>query len=173
MAKSSFLVMLKEEAKSAKKGEDMRKKGKNKGKGKRIAKAVCTVLVLATLIAASCRYIAGRYDVRWIISGSMAPALKIGTICVIDKKATHPEEGQIACYVRDTDSLLITHRMCGRVGKLYAFRGDANQDFDPFVPQNQIYGTVVFHTSILAGALKSSAKGKTKTAIVRKKYRKA
>lgn len=148
----------------------MRKKEESEGK-KKIAKTVCAVLVLAALISAPCRYIAKRYDVRWIISGSMAPTLEIGTICVIDRKAVHPEKGQIACYVRDTDSLLITHRMRGRAGKLYAFRGDANRDFDPLVSQKQIYGTVVFHISIFAGMLKNSVKGKTKTAIVRKKYR--
>lgn len=109
---------------------------------------------------------------RYIVSGSMLPVLKIGAVCVIDRKAKHPKKGQIACYVRDGDSLLVTHRMIRKSEKSYIFKGDANRDSDPPVSQSQIYGTVVFYTNAAAGIIGNKVEGRTDKAIVKKSERK-
>ena len=126
------------------------------------------VAVLMCAIIMSCRYMVGRFDVRYIVSGSMLPKLKIGAVCVIDRKAKHPKKGQIACYIRDDDSLLVTHRVVQESGKSYTFRGDANRDSDLPVSQDQIYGTVVFHTNAAAGVIGKKVEGRIDKAIVKK-----
>lgn len=143
-----------------------------KKKRKRKAKVAMIGAVLMCVVIASCRYMVGRFDVRYIVSGSMLPVLKIGAVCVIDRKAKHPKKGQIACYVRDGDSLLMTHRV-QKSGKSYIFRGDANRDSDPPVSQDQIYGTVVFHTNAAAGIIGKKVKGRMDKAIVKKSEKKS
>ena len=114
-------------------------------KKRRKVKTAVIGAVLVCAVIMSYRYMVGRFDVRYIVSGSMLPKLKIGAVCVIDRKAKHPKKGQIACYIRDDDSLLVTHRVTQKDGKSYTFRGDANRDSDLPVSQSQIYGTVIFH----------------------------
>ena len=128
--------------------------------------------ILMCVVIASCRYMVGRFDVRYIVSGSMLPVLKIGAICVIDRKAKRPKNGQVACYVRDGDSLLVTHRVIRKSEKNYIFKGDANRDSDPPVSQSQIYGTVVFHTNITAEIIGKKVEGRTDKAIVKKSEKK-
>lgn len=135
-------------------------------KSKRKVKVAVIGAVVMCAIVASCRYMVGRFDVRYIVSGSMLPVLKIGAVCVIDRTAKHPKKGQIACYVRDGDSLLVTHRV-QESGKSYTFRGDANRDSDLPVSQSQIYGTVVFHTNAAAGVIGKKVAGRTDKAIVK------
>ena len=102
----------------------------------------------------------------------MKPTLKIGAICVIDKEATHPKKGQIACYVRSWDSRLITHRVYSVDKNVYTFHGDANGIFyDSLIQQKQIYGTVVFHTNALSGIVGKKVSAMDKQTIVKgKKY---
>ena len=137
-----------------------------KKRKRKVKVAVIGAVVLCVI--ASCRYMVGRFDVRYIVSGSMLPVLKIGAVCVIDRKAKHPKRGQIACYVRDGDSLLVTHRMIRKSEKSYIFKGDANRDSDPPVSQSQIYGTVVFHTNITAEIIGKKVEGRTDKAVVKK-----
>lgn len=135
---------------------------------KKIILIIMSVSFVAGMVA---NYIVSRYDVRWIISGSMMPVLKIGAICVIDKQNTHPKKGQIACYVRNYDQLLVTHRVHDIDKGDYYFKGDANKSYDGYVVQKQIYGTVVFHTNSVAKLIEKNVKWDTKTAIVKnKKY---
>jgi signal peptidase I len=139
-----------------------------KKKRRRKVKAAVIGAGLMCAIIMSCRYMVGRFDVRYIVSGSMLPKLKIGAVCVIDRKAKHPKKGQIACYIREGDSLLVTHRVTQKDGKSYTFRGDANRDSDLPVSQNQIYGTVVFHTNAAAGIIGKKVEGRMDKAIVKK-----
>lgn len=141
-------------------------------KRKRKVKVAVIGAVLMCMAAASYRYMVSRFDVRYIVSGSMMPVLKIGAVCVIDRKAKHPKNGQVACYVRDGDSLLVTHRVIQKSEKLYIFKGDANWDSDPPVSQDQIYGTVVFHTNITANIIGKKVEGRTDKAIVKKTEKK-
>lgn len=138
-----------------------------KKRKRKVKVAVISTILLCT-VAAPCRYMVGRFDVRYIVSGSMLPVLKIGAICVIDRKAKNPKKGQIACYVRDGDSLLVTHRVIRKSEKFYIFKGDANRDSDPPVSQGQIYGTVVFHTNITAEIIGKKVEGRTDKAVVKK-----
>ena len=137
-----------------------------KKRKRKVKVAVIGAVVLCVI--ASCRYMVGRFDVRYIVSGSMMPVLKIGAVCVIDRKAKHPKKGQIACYIRDDDSLLVTHRVTQKDGKSYTFRGDANRDSDLPVSQDQIYETVIFHTNAAAGIIGKKVEGRMDKAIVKK-----
>lgn len=138
-----------------------------KKKKRRKVKVAVIGAVLVCAVIMSCRYMVGRFDVRYIVSGSMLPRLKIGAVCVIDRKAKHPKKGQIACYIREGDSLLVTHRV-QESGKSYTFRGDANRDSDLPVSQGQIYGTVIFHTNAAAGIIGKKVEGRMDKAIVKK-----
>lgn len=81
------------------------------------------------------------------------------------------KKGQIACYVRNYDQLLVTHRVHDIDKGDYYFKGDANKSYDGYVVQKQIYGTVVFYTNSVAKLIEKNVKWDTKTAIVKnKKY---
>lgn len=143
-------------------------------KRKRSRKKAAVISVSVLCVGLSISYMFRRYDVRWIVSGSMKPTLQVGALCVIDREATHPKKGQIACYVRAFDSMLITHRVSDIDRGVYTFHGDANGIFyDYLIEQKQIYGTVVFHTNIMAKIVGKKVSGKTKNAAIKSKKYKA
>ena len=80
-----------------------------------------------------------------VVSGSMEPALPIGTIIAVKHAAHHPLEPGSMITFRAED-ILITHRIVdiGHDGEYYYItRGDANQNPDPQpVRPNQVVGKV-------------------------------
>lgn len=81
-----------------------------------------------------------RFDLFYIKTGSMEPALPIGTIVVVDPTG-EPEIGYIFAY--RTGTMVVIHRMIARDGDNYIFKGDANAspDISP-VAGEQILGKV-------------------------------
>lgn len=81
-----------------------------------------------------------RFDLFYIKTGSMEPALPIGSIVVVDPVA-EPEIGDIFAY--QTGTMVVIHRIIAKDGDNYTFKGDANAspDISP-VADEQILGKV-------------------------------
>lgn len=81
-----------------------------------------------------------RFDLFYIKTGSMEPALPIGSIVVVDPVA-EPEIGDIFAYRAGT--MVVIHRIIAKDGNNYTFKGDANAspDISP-VAGEQILGKV-------------------------------
>lgn len=81
-----------------------------------------------------------RFDFYYIKTGSMEPALPIGSIVVVDL-AAEPEIGDIFAYRAGT--MVVIHRIIAKDGDNYTFKGDANAspDISP-VAGEQILGKV-------------------------------
>lgn len=131
---------------------------------RRAAAAVCRILgtvillaVLAVCLPLSVPKLLG-YQVYDVISGSMAPAIPVGSIVVVQPAA--PEElqpGEIVAY-QSGDSVVV-HRLAENhvvEGELVT-KGDANAEADPLkVSYADVVGTVCLHLpfiGIYAGAL--------------------
>lgn len=110
---------------------------KSKNTLRKILKGNGLFVLLA--IAALLLYL--RFDLFYIKTGSMEPALPIGSIVVVDP-AAEPEIGDIFAYRVGT--MVVIHRMIARDGDNYTFKGDANAspDISP-VADEQILGKVI------------------------------
>ncbi len=92
--------------------------------------------------------IAGR-KIYIVMSGSMEPALKVGSIVVVQALAAEEvEPGDIITFSSDHSPSVTTHRV-QRVdtenGLLFYTKGDANEVQDPMpVRAHQLVGTVLF-----------------------------
>lgn len=75
-----------------------------------------------------------------VMSGSMEPALPVGSICLVDCQAIYPDAGEIISY-KAGDSI-VTHRVKAVTKDGYVTKGDANDCMDPAaVKQKQVIGT--------------------------------
>ena len=86
------------------------------------------------------------YGLYLIQSGSMQPALKIGSV-VVDKKIDKYKKGDIITYKQL--GKIITHRIDSTVEKngevFYRTKGDANNGLDSFlVKKSDVFGKVLF-----------------------------
>lgn len=77
-----------------------------------------------------------------IVSGSMEPALPVGSVYLVDCQQKEPETGDIISYkAKDT---IITHRVIEKTDAGYITKGDNNSVADPgIVKPKQIFGTCV------------------------------
>lgn len=98
------------------------------------------------LIMALASYGAGRYSLCRVKSGSMAPAVRIGEVVVIDRLSA-PERRNIAAY--RIGHYVVIHRYMGLKKGKAVFRGDANNVNDAPVKKDMIIGKAVYHTNIL------------------------
>ena len=86
-----------------------------------------------------------------VLSGSMEPALKTGSIVFTDTEKTDPEVGDIITY--RLGSSYVTHRVVEKEGSRFVTRGDSNNGRDAaLVDRSQIVGTAVFSVPILGYA---------------------
>lgn len=106
--------------------------------------ALLAITILAVGLAARLAPLAG-YELFAIRSGSMQPAIPVGSLVVI---ATAPEEpiaaGEAVAY-RLPNGAVVTHRVVERVdaeaGSFLQTKGDANADPDPsLVPAEWVIG---------------------------------
>ena len=77
-----------------------------------------------------------------VLSGSMAPAIKTGSLVLVDTCGRDPEKGEIITF--SNGSSYVTHRILEKKkdGNLIT-KGDANSTIDPAeVPKSQLLGTV-------------------------------
>ena len=77
-----------------------------------------------------------------VISGSMEPALPVGSVCIVDCQQRSPDEGDIISYKAGEG--IVTHRVIDVTEDGYVTKGDANDTKDPgIVKEKQIFGTCV------------------------------
>ncbi len=86
-----------------------------------------------------------------VLSGSMEPALKTGSLVFTDTKKREPEAGDIVTY--RLEDIYVTHRVIGKEDGGFVTKGDANEGSDEaLVKEIQIVGTVLFSIPLLGYA---------------------
>lgn len=107
-----------------------------------LEKAVMLLLILCV----SSLVIGYRYYT--IMSGSMLPTIKVGSICVIDTNEENYKVGDVITY--EVNGEVITHRINNIRGKEIYTKGDANKivDHHPILQQN-IIGKCIFTIPLL------------------------
>jgi signal peptidase len=83
------------------------------------------------------------FDVLIVRGGSMEPTIHVGSIVIVDRKATSPIVGTATAF-RDGNGALVTHRIIS-IDKLgYETQGDANAKADlGRRTADHVYGSVV------------------------------
>jgi signal peptidase len=118
---------------------------------KKTWKITSTILIITFIIIGGITYFAPRFGWRvdTVLSGSMEPTLKVGSI-VVTRPVTFDEikEGDIITYVTPSDNKLTSHRVNAiSSGLIFGFetKGDANEHLDSYVvPMAAVEGEVVF-----------------------------
>jgi signal peptidase len=83
------------------------------------------------------------FDVLVVRGGSMEPAVHLGSVVVVDRRARAPAIGSISSF-RDPESGIVTHRVVALDETRYVTKGDANKTEDATrrTPAD-VYGIVV------------------------------
>ena len=98
-----------------------------------------SILLLSILLV--CGFFRFRFYV--VLSGSMEPKLPVGSLVVADTESTNVKIGEIVTFQKSGRT--VTHRVTGLKEHGYQTKGDANQEADyDLLQQEQIVGTVVF-----------------------------
>ncbi|MBQ6496810.1 MAG: signal peptidase I [Firmicutes bacterium] len=83
-----------------------------------------------------------------VISGSMEPTIKTGSLIFIDTKYEDPEENDIVAF--RTGGSLVTHRLVKDTEDGWITKGDANDSEDPWrITNEQLLGKTVFWIPVL------------------------
>ena len=99
------------------------------------------------------------YQSYIVLSGSMEPALPIGSVVYVNSHNKSPEVGDIVTY-QMSDSVRVTHRVTEVSENGYILQGDANSSPDfAVVSQQQIIGVYMFHIPML-GYILSALQGR-------------
>lgn len=89
-----------------------------------------------------------RFPKYFIKTGSMEPALKIGSVAFIDPQK-EPQVADIAAY--DCNGTTIIHRVMRKTEDGYVFKGDANNTEDAqIVTSDKIKGTVILKLNFVS-----------------------
>jgi len=115
---------------------------------------IAIIVGIAVLLAVSLFPISGNYKVKVVLSGSMDPAIKKGSIVVI-KPVDLYKIDDVITFGKDTRTdIPITHRIVeshavnGKM--LYKTKGDANNDVDlEEVRESKVIGKVLFSVPYL------------------------
>jgi signal peptidase I len=107
--------------------------------------AVLAVSVLAVGLGARLAPAAG-YEFFSIRSGSMEPAMPVGSLAIVARQANEIAVGQPVAF-RLPSGVVVTHRVVevidGETGRFLRTQGDANEDPDPsLVPASAVVGPV-------------------------------
>jgi signal peptidase len=74
-----------------------------------------------------------------VMSGSMEPKIKTGSVCYVNTRAENFHTGDVITF--KTGGKTVTHRIIGKSGNTLMTKGDANRVSDPWtVNQSQIIG---------------------------------
>ena len=85
-----------------------------------------------------------------VMSGSMEPVIKTGSLIIMDTMKNKPEPGEIITF--DMGGTLVTHRVLRNYNGMYVTKGDNNPSEDQApISGEQIRGTVVLSVP-MAGA---------------------
>ena len=89
------------------------------------------------------------YGFLVVLTGSMEPEINSGELVII--KEGEYEVNDVITY--EAENLLVTHRIIEKNiinGKIeYICKGDANNENDLKIPENQIQGKVIYHSKVL------------------------
>lgn len=121
--------------------------GWRKGRKRRYLRSLSLLAVLlpAAVIFGSA---AVRFRPYVVLSGSMEPALQVGSVVWVDVRKTEAGIGDAVTFERDGRT--VTHRIVGKTEKGYLTKGDANREADSSpVESGEVVGTVVFHLPYL------------------------
>ncbi len=109
-----------------------------------------SIVALALLLVSSFFPFDNWYQVKVVLSGSMEPAIQVGSVVVI-KPATQYVQGDVITFGRDTRTEIpVTHRVvevtsASRASQTFITKGDANGDNDPAtVSSRDVIGKVQF-----------------------------
>ena len=89
------------------------------------------------------------YGFLVVLTGSMEPEINSGELVVV--REGEYEVNDVITY--ETENLLVTHRIIEKNivnGKIeYICKGDANNENDLKISENQIQGKVIYHSKVL------------------------
>lgn len=102
------------------------------------ALAVGIALILATLAILASQRFGGPVSVVTIKGNSMEPALSEGDLVFTLRKSEY-EVGDAVAYQSDTLNAIVLHRVVGRAGEGYVFKGDNNGWLDPEEPTEEAF----------------------------------
>ena len=115
---------------------------------------IAFLVVIGLFVATTLIPIPGNFQMKIVLSGSMEPAIKIGSLAIVKPQESY-KVGDIITFGEDTrDKVPTTHRIIGdRVvaGRfLYTTKGDANDNSDVReVRQADVIGKVLFSVPFL------------------------
>ena len=125
-----------------------------KDRTKRALTWIAIAVILAPFIVYAFPQVVGASESYVVLSGSMEPAIKVGSIVVVSEATSGSiEEGDIITYKDSSwtqeNPSLTTHRVVNietEQSKAYfETKGDANEDPDPsLVSENRVVGRVMF-----------------------------
>jgi signal peptidase len=106
------------------------------------------LLIIGALLVFSKFPIPGNYKIMTVLSGSMEPTVKTGSIVVVKPEKNY-KVGQIITFQLPRYKVPITHRIFeidrAQTPPVYITKGDANNSPDSWrISENQIVGKVLF-----------------------------
>jgi len=116
----------------------------------KITQWLFSVLLVIVVVCAVFTFLAPHFGWRVdaVLSGSMEPALKVGSIEVTKPVSTNDiQAGNIITFRSPGNpQLIVSHRVVAITSEGFVTKGDANRDNDePVVPPQNVLGKVVFH----------------------------
>lgn len=106
-----------------------------------VGNGICILSAVILIMAAAAMLLQIKPVV--VMSGSMEPAIKTGSIAFIDLKDRNIKEGDIIAF--EKAGMFITHRAIRRVDGGWVTKGDANFSEDPgAIDDKSIVGTTIF-----------------------------
>jgi signal peptidase len=114
--------------------------------------AVLVVVLLASWIALAPTRLAGQVSYVIVVGNSMEPRLHRGDLAIV-RAAQSYETGDVVTYLHPEIGPVI-HRIVGRDGDRFVFKGDNNSWLDPYQPtQSELLGTLWFDVPSAGGLM--------------------
>ena len=113
-----------------------------------------TIALLAVVLIFSTFPIPGNYKLFVVQSGSMQPAIKLGSIVIVKPVAEYKKDDIISYDDKENPGNIVTHRIFevkeeGRTAS-YVTKGDANNAPDPReISKREIIGKVLFSLPLI------------------------
>ena len=116
------------------------------------------VIAIALLLLISRIPLPGNYKVMTVLSGSMEPSIKTGSIVFVKPLSGYKEGDVISFKDIENQDRIVTHRIVnvisGMDGLYYEVKGDANDSPDWMqVPKENVVGKVLFSIPYIGYAL--------------------
>ncbi len=103
------------------------------------------LIIVAGLTAVSALNIPGNYKLLVVLSGSMEPAIKTGSVVVVKPESSYKTGDVITFSEKNNPKITTTHRVFGIDEGGFITKGDANNSTDSArVAAEQIIGKTIF-----------------------------